>query len=118
MRIYGLSHKHICCEHNYKDNKLRTYIEKILREIKPLLKLHPTGVPQIKTKFLGNADQDDSNANMLKSHRTHSQHLTIVLFYGGASLSDAEMSLLFKGLNFCPTPNEVDVKAVREDART
>ena len=32
------------------------------------------------------------------------------------SLLDAEMSLLSKDLNFCPTPNEVDEKTVRKDA--
>lgn len=32
-------------------------------------------------------------------------------------LTDVEMSLLSKGLNFCPTPHEVDDKKVREDTR-
>ncbi|XP_062572166.1 uncharacterized protein LOC134234122 [Saccostrea cucullata] len=34
-----------------------------------------------------------------------------------APLSESETSLLSKGLNFCPTPHEVDEKQVREDTR-
>jgi hypothetical protein len=32
-------------------------------------------------------------------------------------LSDVETSLLSKGLNFCPTPHEIDEKGIREDTR-
>lgn len=83
------------------------------------MQLHPTGATQIKTKFLGNAVQDASNANMWKSHGIHSQHLTFIQFLTPRvppSLLYAEMSLLSKDLYYCPTSNEVDEKTVREDA--
>jgi hypothetical protein len=40
-----------------------------------------------------------------------------VLNVSRISLSEAEISPLSKGLNFCPTPWEIDDKAVREDAK-
>jgi hypothetical protein len=32
-------------------------------------------------------------------------------------LTESETSLLSKGLNFCPTPHEIDEKQIREDTR-
>ncbi|XP_061196804.1 uncharacterized protein LOC133205080 [Saccostrea echinata] len=40
-----------------------------------------------------------------------------VLNKSSVPLSESETSLLSKGLNFCPTPHEVDEKQVREDTR-
>ncbi|XP_061188704.1 uncharacterized protein LOC133196871 [Saccostrea echinata] len=40
-----------------------------------------------------------------------------VLNKSSVPLSESETSLLSKGLNFCPTPHEVDGKQVREDTR-
>ncbi|XP_061187286.1 uncharacterized protein LOC133195460 [Saccostrea echinata] len=40
-----------------------------------------------------------------------------VLNRSSVPLSESETSLLSKGLNFCPTPHEVDEKQVREDTR-
>lgn len=40
-----------------------------------------------------------------------------VLNVSSVSLTESETSLLSKGLNFCPTPREVNERAVREDTR-
>jgi hypothetical protein len=40
-----------------------------------------------------------------------------VLNLSSVVLSDSEISLLSKGLNFCPVPRDIDEKQVREDTR-
>jgi hypothetical protein len=55
--------------------------------------------------------------NTITANNRDNADICPVLNVSSVTLSDSETSLLSKGLNFCPTPREVNDLQLREDAR-
>lgn len=53
LQVYFLSHIHICCEHNYKDTKICTYIETLYQKNIYVLTYCKICIyyPQVNSKF-------------------------------------------------------------------
>jgi len=56
-----------------------------------------------------------SSVEEIYIYRVYTEGLQIVVNLSSWTLTEAESSLLSKGLSFCPTPAEVDTYALKKD---